>query len=119
MLAYNAKNVFAVADATFRRPLVSALLPLFPLDLVLLPGAVLPLHIFEPRYKEMIGECLDLHQPFGIVRAKDGGVAEIGCTAEILTVTKKYDDGRMDIVTQGLAAVCHHAGEQGAGFSAG
>jgi uncharacterized protein len=80
---------------------VSALLPLFPLDLVLLPGAVLPLHIFEPRYKEMISECLEKHQPFGIVRAKEGGVAEIGCTAEILTVTKRYDDGRMDIVTQG------------------
>ena len=83
MPAYNAKNVFAVADATFRRPLVSALLPLFPLDLVLLPGAVLPLHIFEPRYKEMIGECLDAISRSACVRAKDGGVAEIGCTAEI------------------------------------
>jgi Lon protease-like protein len=80
---------------------VSPLLPLFPLDLVLLPSAVQPLHIFEPRYKEMISECLDQHSGFGIVRAKEGGVAEIGCTAEILTVTKKYDDGRMDIVTQG------------------
>ena len=80
---------------------MSALLPLFPLDVVLLPGAVLPLHIFEPRYKEMISECLDQHGSFGIVRAKEGGVADIGCTAEILTVTKKYDDGRMDIVTQG------------------
>lgn len=80
---------------------MSGLLPLFPLDVVLLPGAVLPLHIFEPRYKEMISECLDQQQAFGVVRAKDGGVAEIGCTAEILTVTKKYDDGRMDIVTQG------------------
>jgi Lon protease-like protein len=67
----------------------------------MLPGAVLPLHIFEPRYKEMISECLETHRPFGIVRAKEGGVAEIGCTAEIITVTKKYDDGRMDIVTQG------------------
>ena len=80
---------------------MSTLLPLFPLDVVLLPGAVLPLHIFEPRYKEMISECLNQHRVFGIVRAKEGGVAEIGCTAEILTVTKKYDDGRMDIVTQG------------------
>ena len=80
---------------------MSTLLPLFPLDVVLLPGAVLPLHIFEPRYKEMISECLNQHRVFGIVRAKEGGVAEIGCTAEILTVTKKYDDGCMDIVTQG------------------
>jgi len=80
---------------------LSALLPLFPLDVVLLPGTPLPLHVFEPRYKEMIGECLQGSQVFGVVRAKEGGVAEIGCTAEIMTVTKKYDDGRMDIVTLG------------------
>jgi len=84
-----------------RRNLVSALLSLFPLDLVLLPGSPLPLHIFEPRYKEMIGECLEQNLPFGVLRAKEGGVADIGCTAEIVTVTKKYEDGRMDIVTQG------------------
>jgi Lon protease-like protein len=80
---------------------LSTLLPLFPLDAVLLPGASLPLHVFEPRYKEMIGECLERKQPFGVLRAKDGEVAEIGCTAEILSVIKRYDDGRMDIVTQG------------------
>jgi len=80
---------------------LSSLLPLFPLDVVLLPGAPLPLHIFEPRYKEMIGECLERNEVFGVVRAKEGGVAEIGCTAEITTVTKKYEDGRMDIVTLG------------------
>ncbi|MGH9502089.1 MAG: LON peptidase substrate-binding domain-containing protein [Terriglobales bacterium] len=78
-----------------------SLLPLFPLDLVLLPGTPLPLHIFEPRYREMISECLDRKVSFGVVRAKEEGVAEIGCTAEIITVTKKYPDGRMDIVTQG------------------
>jgi len=61
----------------------------------------LPLHIFEPRYKEMISECLDRKKSFGIVRAKEEGVAEIGCTAEIITVAKKYPDGRMDIVTEG------------------
>jgi uncharacterized protein len=80
---------------------VSSLLPIFPLDLVLLPGTPLPLHIFEPRYKEMIAECLERNQVFGVVRAKEGGIADVGCTAEIVTVTKKYDDGRMDIVTQG------------------
>jgi Lon protease-like protein len=80
---------------------LSTLLPLFPLDAVLLPGAPLPLHVFEPRYKEMIGECLERKQPFGVLRAKDGEVAEIGCTAEILNVVKKYDDGRMDIITEG------------------
>jgi uncharacterized protein len=78
------------------------LLPLFPLDLVLLPGAPLPLHIFEPRYKEMISECLDQKKPFGVVRASEEGVAGIGCTAEILSVTKKYDDGRMDILARGV-----------------
>ena len=81
---------------------MSTLLPLFPLDLVLLPGTPLPLHIFEPRYKEMISECLAQKKSFGVVRAKqEQGVAEIGCTAEILHVTKQYPDGRMDIVTQG------------------
>ncbi|HEX8817359.1 MAG TPA: LON peptidase substrate-binding domain-containing protein [Terriglobales bacterium] len=80
---------------------MSSLLPLFPLDLVLFPGAALPLHIFEPRYREMISECLVQNEPFGVVRTKDGGLAEIGCTAAILEVTKKYDDGRMDISTEG------------------
>jgi Lon protease-like protein len=79
-----------------------SLLPLFPLDLVLFPGVPLPLHIFEPRYKEMIAECLDLKKPFGVVRASTEGVADVGCTAEILEVTKKYDDGRMDILTRGV-----------------
>jgi Lon protease-like protein len=81
---------------------VSSLLPIFPLDLVLLPGSPLPLHIFEPRYKEMIAECLEQKKPFGVVRASSDGVAEIGCTAEIVSVTKKYDDGRMDILTRGV-----------------
>jgi Lon protease-like protein len=78
-----------------------ALLPLFPLDVVLLPGTPLPLHIFEPRYKEMIGECLANNAPFGVVRALEEGLAEVGCTAEIVTVTKEYDDGRMDLVAEG------------------
>ncbi|MGP0018872.1 MAG: LON peptidase substrate-binding domain-containing protein [Candidatus Sulfotelmatobacter sp.] len=78
-----------------------ALLPLFPLDLVLLPGTPLPLHIFEPRYKEMIGECLANHAPFGVVRALEEGFADVGCTAEIITVTKEYPDGRMDLVAEG------------------
>jgi Lon protease-like protein len=80
---------------------VSELLPLFPLDLVLFPGATLPLHIFEPRYKEMIGECLASHSLFGVVRAKEKGVAEVGCGAEIAQLVTTYDDGRMDILTQG------------------
>ena len=78
------------------------LVPLFPLDAVLLPGVPLPLHVFEPRYKEMIAECLEEKKPFGVVRASKEGVADIGCTAEIVAVTKRYDDGRMDILTRGV-----------------
>ena len=81
---------------------MSSLLPIFPLELVLLPGVPLPLHIFEPRYKEMIAECLEQKKPFGVVRASSDGVADIGCTAEIVSVTKKYDDGRLDILTRGI-----------------
>ena len=77
------------------------LLPLFPLEVVLLPGTPLPLHIFEPRYKEMIGECRAGNQPFGVVRAQDEGIAEIGCTAEVVNVTKEYPDGRLDLIAVG------------------
>lgn len=80
---------------------VSVLLPLFPLEVVLFPGETLPLHIFEPRYKEMIGELLQSKQAFGVVRALENGVADVGCTAEIVNVAKRYDDGRLDIVTEG------------------
>ena len=80
---------------------MDALLPLFPLDVVLFPGTPLPLHIFEPRYKEMIGECLAQHRTFGVVRAVEQGLAEVGCTAEIVTVVKEYPDGRLDLVTEG------------------
>ena len=78
-----------------------ALLPLFPLEAVLLPGTPLPLHIFEPRYKEMIGECLVNDAPFGVIRALEEGIEEVGCTAEIITVTKQYPDGRMDLIAEG------------------
>ncbi|HEV2470279.1 MAG TPA: LON peptidase substrate-binding domain-containing protein [Candidatus Sulfotelmatobacter sp.] len=78
-----------------------ALLPLFPLEVVLLPGTPLPLHIFEPRYKEMIAECLANDAPFGVVRAVEEGIADVGCTAEIVTVTKEYPDGRLDLIAEG------------------
>jgi len=80
---------------------LKALLPLFPLDVVLFPGTPLPLHVFEPRYKELISECLEQKKTFGIVRAEEEGLADVGCTAEIVAVTKTYPDGRMDIVTEG------------------
>jgi len=74
---------------------------LFPLEVVLFPGTPLPLHIFEPRYKEMMAECLANHAPFGVVRALEEGIADVGCTAEIVTVTKEYPDGRLDLVSEG------------------
>jgi ATP-dependent Lon protease len=76
-------------------------LPLFPLNVVLLPGADLPLHIFEPRYRQMVRECLDAKSPFGMLLALPNGIAGIGCTAEILEVTQRYPDGRYDILTVG------------------
>ena len=78
-----------------------SLLPLFPLDVVLFPGAPLPLHIFEPRYKELVTECLAHKTPFGMIRARENALAEVGCTAVILNVTKTYEDGRLDISTEG------------------
>ena len=76
-------------------------LPLFPLGLVLFPGEPVPLHIFEPRYREMVKVCLDEDRPFGILYASEEGLAEVGCTARIHKVVQRYDDGRLDIVAVG------------------
>ena len=76
-------------------------IPLFPLDVVLLPAMVLPLHIFEPRYKLMIRRCLDENLEFGMVFAAEKDVAAVGCTARITGKVKDYADGRMDILTEG------------------
>ena len=76
-------------------------LPLFPLGIVLLPGEPVPLHIFEPRYKEMVRVCLDEDRPFGIVYASPAALAPVGCTARIRSVATRYDDGRLDIVAMG------------------
>ena len=78
-------------------------IPLFPLNVVLLPGMPLPLHIFEPRYKLMIGRCLDENLEFGMLFESEKGMATIGCTVEILQKLKDYSDGRMDILTEGRA----------------
>lgn len=76
-------------------------IPLFPLDVVLLPGAALPLHIFEPRYKEMAGLCLQQKSGFGVVRAQRHGMAVTGCMASIVSVLRRWPDGRMDILCRG------------------
>jgi ATP-dependent Lon protease len=76
-------------------------IPLFPLNVVLLPGADLPLHIFEPRYRQMVRRCLDDKSEFGMLLALPKGVVHVGCTAEIIEVVKRHSDGRMDILTVG------------------
>src|SRR2546423_225237 len=77
-------------------------LPIFELPVVILPGELLPLHIFEERYKRMIGHCLDHAEPFGIVFRDDDGTAHrIGCTARVTEVLERFDDGRMNIVVTG------------------
>jgi ATP-dependent Lon protease len=74
---------------------------LFPLGLVLLPTEQVPLHIFEPRYRELIAECLDNEQPFGLVYADDDGLRRIGTLATVVEVTDRFDDGRLNIVVEG------------------
>jgi Lon protease-like protein len=76
-------------------------LPLFPLPLVLLPGELLPLHIFEPRYRELVARCLAGPEPFCVVLEDDAGVREVGCLARDLTVLERLADGRLNIVVSG------------------
>ena len=79
----------------------SRLLPLFPLQVVVFPRTHLPLHIFEERYKEMVGNALRDNSEFGIVLAKEDGIVNAGCTVVVEKVVKTYPDGRMDILACG------------------
>ncbi|MGZ4482580.1 MAG: LON peptidase substrate-binding domain-containing protein [Gaiellales bacterium] len=74
---------------------------LFPLATVLVPGELIPLHIFEERYKDLIAECLETAEPFVLLYADDEGTREIGCTARVTEVLEKFDDGRMNIAVEG------------------
>jgi ATP-dependent Lon protease len=74
---------------------------LFPLEMVLLPGEQVPLHIFEERYKELIGECLDQDLPFGLVLAEEGGIRTVGTKATVAEVLQRFPDGRMNILVEG------------------
>ena len=77
-------------------------LPIFELPVVLLPGELLPLHIFEERYKRMIAHCVDAEEPFGVVfHDEEGGARRIGCEARVAEVLEHFDDGRMNIVVAG------------------
>jgi len=75
--------------------------PLFPLGLVLLPTEVVPLHIFEERYKLMIGRCIEEECDFGIVWLAEGGLREVGCSATVTQVLERLEDGRMNILVRG------------------
>ena len=77
------------------------LLPLFPLRLVAFPGEAIPLHIFEPRYRQMVGEAEASGSEFGIVLAHHGGVVRVGCTVLVESVPQRYEDGTFDVVTRG------------------
>jgi ATP-dependent Lon protease len=78
-------------------------IPLFPLNVVLLPGASLPLHIFEPRYRQMVRHCLRHKLEFGMIFAQESNVATVGCTTQIVNVLREYPTGEFDILTEGRA----------------
>ena len=75
--------------------------PLFPLGIVALPGELIPLHIFEARFKTMMNECLRDGKEFGILWLSDDGLREIGCACEIDRVLERMEDGRMNLLTRG------------------
>src|SRR5205085_12470649 len=79
----------------------SRLIPLFPLQLVVFPRTRLPLHIFEERYKEMVGNAIRDESEFGIVLARKDGIVNAGCTVKVEKVLEMYPDGRMDVLTLG------------------
>ena len=76
-------------------------LKLFPLGLVAYPTKIIPLHIFEDRYKTLINECISLKKEFGMVYSMDNGFADIGCSLSVSEVVKTYPNGELDIITRG------------------
>jgi hypothetical protein len=76
-------------------------IPIFPLNVVVYPGEILNLHIFEPRYKELVKECFENKKAFGIPAVINGQVAEYGTLVTIQEIAREYDNGEMDIITNG------------------
>ena len=74
---------------------------LFPLGIVLLPTEQVPLHIFEPRYRELVGECIEQETEFGLLYADEGGIRETGTRASVAAVLERFDDGRLSILVVG------------------
>jgi Lon protease-like protein len=93
--------------------------PLFPLELVALPSEIVPLHIFEERYKDMIALCLEKEAEFGIVWVADDGLRPIGCACEIVEVLKTYEDGRMDLIARGTRPFRIESRQEDLAFPAG
>jgi Lon protease-like protein len=79
-------------------------IPIFPLGIVVYPGENLNLHVFEPKYKQLIKDCKTSNKPFGIPTVMDGKIAEMGSLVQIEEITQEYEDGKMDIKTKGLKA---------------
>ena len=79
----------------------SRLIPLFPLHVVVFPGTPLPLHVFEERYKDMVGTAIRENSEFGVVLAREDGIVNAGCTVVVEKLTELHADGRMDIITRG------------------
>jgi uncharacterized protein len=77
-------------------------IPIFPLGIVVYPGEHLNLHIFEPRYKQLIQDCIETKKNFGIPTVLDNKVSEMGTLVQVLEISKTYDNGEMDIKTEGL-----------------
>jgi Lon protease-like protein len=92
---------------------------LFPLGLVLLPSERVPLHVFEPRYKELVGECIDTKDEFGIVLEDEDGRRDVGTLAAVVDVLHTFEDGRMNIVVEGGERFAVAAWTDGRSFPTG
>ena len=80
-------------------------LGLFPLDLVILPGEKVPLHLFEPRYRQLYADCVLEDRPFVIVQAGPTGPADVGCSTRFDTLVRRFEDGRLNVIVVGLEPV--------------